>query len=158
MASVPYTFAPNTTIMSSEANANFAALGIGVTNGADATQGQVGEYVLFSQQLSVPAGAATQGVSLGTLQPGDWDLLSWGSVAGAVTALSFSLAAPVAGISGNLSAAFAGDPANPPYTVTLVGQPARALTSTAASLVFTVTINSPTQQTMTIQVSGRRMR
>jgi len=158
VASVPYTFAPNTTIMSSEANANFAAIGIGVTNGADATQGQVGEYVLFSQQLSVPAGDATQNVNLGSLPAGDWDLLSWGYVAGAVTGLNFFLATAVTGINSSLGAEFYGDASSAQDSVTLVGQPGRALTSAASNLIFTVITTSPTQQTATLQVSSRRMR
>jgi len=48
---------------------------IGVTNGADAQPGQVGEYVSFaSATINIPTAANSQTVTLGTLQPGDWDM------------------------------------------------------------------------------------
>jgi hypothetical protein len=51
---------------------------IGVTNGSNAQPGQVGEYVLFQVAVTYPAGTPnTQVVSMGVLQPGDWQC--WGA-------------------------------------------------------------------------------
>lgn len=46
---------------------------IGVTNGSNAQPGQVGEYIEFTQTVAVPAGDSTQSISMGVLQPGDWE-------------------------------------------------------------------------------------
>lgn len=47
---------------------------IGVTNGADAQPGQVGEWVmLINQSIAYPTTPFSTSVSLGVLQPGDWD-------------------------------------------------------------------------------------
>lgn len=54
---------------------------IGVTNGADAQPGQVGEWVMMTQYPSYPAGSNTQAVTMGVLQPGDWDCWARGDTA-----------------------------------------------------------------------------
>lgn len=47
---------------------------LGVTDGSNAQPGQVGEYVRFQQTVSILGTAQTQSVTMGVLQPGDWDV------------------------------------------------------------------------------------
>lgn len=47
---------------------------IGVTDGSDAQPGMVGEFVMFTKSnIPIPAAYLVQQVTLGVLQPGDWD-------------------------------------------------------------------------------------
>lgn len=46
---------------------------VGVTNGSLAQPGQVGEFVLFSQSVTFTAAVQVQTLTMGVLQPGDWD-------------------------------------------------------------------------------------
>lgn len=76
---------------------------IGVTNGSDAQPGQVGEFVSFNQAVTYPAGVAnTQVVTMGVLQPGDWDVWSTAGVYGFGGATQFILDPQPAGFSSQL--------------------------------------------------------
>lgn len=117
---------------------------IGVTNGSDAQPGQVGEYIWFQQELAAQTGTSTQNVSLGVLQPGDWDCMCY-----LVTGMSFTeinfflLPAPVPpGFSGRMQGVFA--VASAVSTVEdqfVLGTSARALISQPTLIAFTVTMD-----------------
>ena len=48
---------------------------VGVTNGSDAQPGQVGEWVEFAMDnVTYPSGSSVQTLSMGVLQPGDWNV------------------------------------------------------------------------------------
>lgn len=49
----------------------------GVTDGSNANPGDVGEYIELSQNVNVPATPTQIPVSIGVLQPGDWDCFLW---------------------------------------------------------------------------------
>lgn len=77
---------------------------LGVTNGTPAQPGQVGELVVFaSGDISATAGPQTQSITMGVLQPGDWDCWFFGNMLGEAHDLAFSLTPQPAGFQNNLN-------------------------------------------------------
>lgn len=77
---------------------------LGVTNGADAQPGQVGEWVMMTQSVSLTgASNETHVVSMGVLQPGDWNCWAFASFSPPVVSGSWLQLTPLpAGFATNL--------------------------------------------------------
>lgn len=77
---------------------------IGVTNGTAAQPGQVGEVVVFnSGNITATAAAQSQSLTMGVLQPGDWDCWFFGNMLGEAHDLAFSLTPLPAGFENPLN-------------------------------------------------------
>lgn len=130
---------------------------IGVTNGADAQSGQVGEFVLM-QQSGVPYinGNATGAVTMGVLQPGDWDC--WGTcfMTTDIESVSFYMNPTPAGFSGAVGAtdAFTTGQVNMFPTSTIE----RGLISVPSLIVYSWGIVASLAGTANFQFMARRRR
>lgn len=128
---------------------------IGVTNGSDAQPGQVGEWVLL-KQTNVPAGAGTviQTLTMGVLQPGDWDV--WGHMIYDQFSYGQFVLNPVpAGFSGDLNSFLTGVTQNASVTSTVT----RALISVPSLIAMQVTTTNPGAATsFDFEFSARRRR
>lgn len=113
---------------------------IGVTNGADAQAGQVGEWMSLTQTVAYGTANQTQPVTLGTLPPGDWDIWAVGTPGGGINGASFVLNPLPAGFTGNLDTVF-GITAGGAEYVTMASNAERALTSVPSLINFTVNTN-----------------
>lgn len=113
---------------------------IGVTNGAPAQPGQVGEWVNIDVTFSITAAAQTQSVTVGVLQPGDWDI--WydiGFTVPVVSVVAFLSPQPV-GVAGNMATTiYSGTPGQ---DITLESVPTQALLSVPTLIVFSVQTNN----------------
>lgn len=76
---------------------------IGVTNGADAQPGQVGQWVQFEANIPFPVGQQQTAVSLGVLQPGDWDVWAWSNLTAPMSYAQFWLSPVPPGFSSDVS-------------------------------------------------------
>jgi len=119
---------------------------IGVTNGQDAQPGQVGEFIYMPQTATYPATVTTtQVITLGTVPPGDWDILTWFSTNDFTGGVEFIQSAVPGGYTPpgifgvNLTVGTPSDP-NAFGGVTF-GIPGRALTSVPTLLAFSLTTN-----------------
>jgi len=130
---------------------------IGVTNGADAQPGQVGEYVMLSAQFTIGTALGTQVLTLGTLQPGDWDITMYAAPSTYIDILAFTLVVPVPpGFNGGGGGAFFG--AGTEQGVVVVGSPLRALTSAPSLIAVSIVSQAPTSQQASIYFTARRRR
>lgn len=106
---------------------------IGVTNGSDAQPGQVGEWVQFSQNFNYTAAAQTQTLTLGVLNPGDWDCWLYASgFAGTYNDCNFELNPVPPGFAGDMGAGNVS--LSGPVSVTIPSTTVRA-SITAPSLI-----------------------
>lgn len=130
---------------------------IGVTNGADAQPGQVGEFVLLSQSINLATGTNTQTVSLGILQPGDWAVWAYMNFGIEFISASYVLSPQPAGFTYTLTAASASPTTTPQYqmVITPLG---RALTSVPSPITFQVTTDVTTAGNALLSFGARRMR
>jgi hypothetical protein len=119
---------------------------IGVTNGSDAQPGQVGEYVQFSNTgITYPAATSnTQVVSLGILQPGDWDCLLYFGTYNFTGGIQLQLSSTPAGFSTDMygvsiSIGTSDDPNS--WGGQVFGQPARALISVPSLVAVQLSSN-----------------
>jgi hypothetical protein len=135
---------------------------IGVTNGADAQPGQVGQFVPLNLAGTYPTGTSTQVVTLGTLQPGDWDLEGILGIGGPVTWVNTYLSPVPAGVSWNMGG-YIEDITSVPGSgemaiIPLV--PARALISVPTLFAFSLQVNAGTNAGANYQyvVNARRAR
>lgn len=113
---------------------------IGVTNGSQAQPGQVGEYVEIEVSVPYTAATQTQTVTMGILQPGDWDVWQFCSFTTYVTGAQFNLAPVPAGFSHIL---FGASEASGSGTVgiVVVSAAAQASISVPTLVVFSLTTN-----------------
>lgn len=128
---------------------------IGVTNGSAAQPGQVGEFVEFVQNVSVPSGTTSnQTVTMGVLQPGDWDC--WGSAyfPMATTGLNLTQMTTV-GFQNGVDAAFFGGTGEVGTVATTTVQ---GLISVPTLIVMQVTIETTAAGTLSLGYFARRMR
>jgi len=113
---------------------------IGVTNGADAQPGQVGEWFLQTNTVPITGVAGQTAMTSFTMQPGDWDV--WAEVNNSVFVSSeqFQLSPPPAGMSDNMTTILA--PGGLQEAVTLVSATARLLTSVPVLMPFQMIFNN----------------
>ena len=129
---------------------------IGVTNGADAQPGQVGEFQSLQLNFNYPTGSNTQVLTTLTLPPGDWDCWAWVTSSTVVNWLDFYLPTIPAGFSNDMQG-FLQDSAAA-VSVVCIGKTARALISAPNLLAFTFTTNAPSAGSGIMQVEARRRR
>lgn len=130
---------------------------LGVTNGVEAQAGQVGEWVEFQQLPAFAAGNSTQSVTMGVLQPGDWDCWMDCSVSVGVTDLQIFLSPAPAGFSGDCGGYLATTPG--PEGVRLVGQTDQGLISVPSLIVFSMIVGGATAAgSGVLQFKARRRR
>ena len=113
---------------------------IGVTNGADAQPGQVGQWVQTNTTFPFLGASQTQSVTVGVLQPGDWDM--WCSINFSVAIVDVGIAlnpVPV-GVVGNMATVVYAN--STPQSTTLEAVPTRALLSVPTLIVFQVITNN----------------
>lgn len=131
---------------------------IGVTNGAAAQPGQVGEYVQFtSAPVSIPTGPNSQAVTMGILQPGDWDVWIYTEQLADVHDISISINPLPIGFTDVF--AFAGSAGE---IITLTSPTGQALISVPSLVVVTVTTNQagtgPSAASTNVVFAARRAR
>lgn len=116
---------------------------IGVTNGSNAQPGQVGEWVEFVATAAYTAASQTQNLTMGVLQPGDWDCTAFCEYSTYITGSQFILAPQPAGFSNTMFGATesAGDTGI--LGITTVSPLARASISVPSLVVFSLTTNGP---------------
>jgi hypothetical protein len=133
---------------------------IGVTNGSDAQPGQVGEFVSFSTQVPYTATPTSSVVSVGTLQPGDWDVWVFGIVTSWVSDVLFVQTPLPAGWTAALQATEAA--VNSTLSVVLIANTVRALTSAPTLISYQVDVNNVgtggTAGNLTLYTMARRRR
>ena len=131
---------------------------IGVTNGSNAQPGQVGEFVPFQQTVNFPTGTNTQMISMGVLQPGDWDCWAWSQPQTAVIEdASFYLDPVPPGFSNALPGAVWGVTAGAAAN-TLVSATCRASISVPTLLAFGYATVATAAGAAVFQVECRRAR
>lgn len=110
---------------------------VGVTNGADAQPGQVGEWAETMVGITYPTGSSTQSVTMGILQPGDWDVWAFFNPDQAISAVQFYLNPLPAGMmGGNLPGWFIA--ATDVNNALIISPVNRALISVPTLFVFTL--------------------
>lgn len=133
---------------------------VGVTNGSDAQPGQVGEWVQFAVPATYTAIPQTQILSLGVLQPGDWDIWANILVSTAVGWIECFLDPQPAGVSDSLFSVM-GELSAGQEGVRLTSVVARASISVPtlfAMQVQTNNINGTVAGNMIVTLDARRMR
>lgn len=127
---------------------------IGVTNGVDAQPGQVGEWVqMYQQNVPAASGTVVQTLSLGVLQPGDWDV--WAHMIYDQMSYGQFLLNPVpAGFSGDMNSFLVGGTQNASVTS---GQ-FRALISVPSLIAMSVTTQATAATTFDFWFNARRRR
>lgn len=128
---------------------------LGVTNGADAQPGQVGEWVIMSQNVSYTTGNQTQTVSMGILQAGDWDCWVSLNPEMAVTAVQFYQNPLPPGFIGGLPGWFFSTDSQNALVISPVN---RALISVASPVIMTLITTAPGAGTANMIFYARRMR
>lgn len=131
---------------------------VGVTNGTDAQPGQVGQWVSFMQSIGYPATNTIQPLSMGVLNPGDWDVWGYATIPDNTDVIGYALQlnpVPV-GFSGDLYAI--NSTAGAPEEVSLVTTTERALISVPTLVVFNVHTNSTAAGTLSVWFNARRRR
>lgn len=134
---------------------------LGVTNGADAQPGQVGEWVIFEELVNF---AATQGhsqtITMGVIQPGDWDIWIYANSPSPVNSVNISINPYPAGMSGvpqSFDISIAGA-----AITTSVAPMVRLLTAVPVLLPVLIITNQqaagPGAGTLTLFLSARRRR
>lgn len=114
---------------------------IGVTNGTPAQPGQVGEYVSYHLQPTFAATAnQSQPVTMGVLQPGDWQVWSTLSTSVVTTGSNMVLNPVPPGFSSSLEQQLAGAASG--LTTVLLGGPAQALISVPTLVVIQLSTNT----------------
>jgi len=140
---------------------------IGVTNGTDAQPGQVGEFVEFNVNATYPATVPnTQTLSMGVLQPGDWDVYSFFGTLNATGGVVFQALPQPTGFSSNMYGVNIqlGTPADPNvFGGQVFGEYARALISVPTLIAIQLQTNvtasaASTSTTGYMVVSARRRR
>lgn len=132
---------------------------LGVTNGAAAQPGQVGEWVRFTQTVAVPATVSVQSLNMGILQPGDWDIdtTAWPTVF--LSTCRVQLNPQPAGFSDNMYANF--NASGTGESTTLTTGRTQALISVPSLVVLQLATNefgTGAAGNVTVNVSCRRMR
>jgi len=133
---------------------------IGVTNGADAQPGQVGQWV--TQYFTGAVTGATNQVVLQslTLQPGDWDFWCVAQTEGQVNDAQFTLNPTPAGLAGSIYTYLA-LPGTSAF-LTVVSTTCRMLTAVPVLMPFQLTFNSvgagPGATNYSFTFSARRTR
>jgi len=115
---------------------------IGVTNGTDATPGQVGEWFFFTVNGSITGTAAQIAMQSVTLQPGDWDI--WASLDASVfvTSMQFNVTSPLpAGMSDNMFSIIA-QPTGVTEAVVVESNSSRLLCSVPTLVPFQLEFNT----------------
>lgn len=135
---------------------------VGVTNGSQAQPGQVGEFVLFSQNVNFTAAAQTQILSMGVLQPGDWDVWQYAYFSQVFTSASMILSPQPAGFSFDLFANTGSvDPTNF-EAMSLVSTTAQASISVPTLMVISFVTNGlgtgPGPGVAVVNIAARRRR
>ena len=132
---------------------------IGVTDGSDAQPGQVGEWLQYEQNPSYPAGPMTANVTMGVLQPGDWNCwLYFYPAAPGMTSVQLELNPIPPGFSNNMYSVGI-VPAGEAFS--MVGPVARALVSVPTLVAFTLITNNAgtgSAGTATVGFAARRVR
>ena len=133
---------------------------VGVTNGAAAQPGQVGEFVAFSQSVAYPTTSQNVPVTMGVLPPGDWDIWAFGNTSTLVSDFAFVLNPVPAGVSNDLETLIV--PFTAAEALELVSTTAQALISVPTLFVFQVGTNGvgagSSAGTATITFNARRRR
>jgi hypothetical protein len=134
----------------------------GITNGAAARPGEVGEFVMGVATINIPVNAAQQTILVQPLviPPGDWDVQAYMEPTGLFDAIILSGTPTPAGFSDSLQA-FMGAFNDPSITFNtmLTTQRVQALLTIPTLVPFNVIIyNVPAAQTATVTVTARRMR
>ncbi len=132
---------------------------IGVTNGEPAQPGQVGEFVLMDATTSIPVAQTTQSVTLGVLQPGDWDVWLDNTFAGAdIHDAQCSLVPQPAGFTTSLPTVFATSTG----WEAMISSTCQALISVPTLIAFQITSNAGGAGsgvgTLNMHFMARRMR
>lgn len=131
---------------------------LGVTNGTEAQPGQVGEFVHFSIPLSYLAANQSYPISVGVLQPGDWDV--WAQLSFMnnpdIIGAYFILAPVPVGLSGDMYTI--STTSGPLVAVTIPSEAVQALISVPTLIAMSVTINSPSAGNALFEFSARRRR
>lgn len=112
---------------------------IGVTDGSPAQPGQVGEYLEFVQDVPILGTAQTQVLSMGVLQPGDWDVWLQAAPAGWTADIQCYFYPTPAGFD-NAGYVILGD--NGPVPISASGPAFRALLSVPTLVTVTLTTNN----------------
>lgn len=135
---------------------------IGVTNGTDAQPGQVGEWVLFEQNVNFTAAFQNQTVTMGILQPGDWDFWIYANCPSPVVGINMSLLPVPAGMMGEPQGFFITDATAPAEQVATAGPAARLLISVPTLIPILLLTNQsgsgPAAGTLVLFFSARRRR
>lgn len=134
---------------------------VGVTNGAPAQPGQVGELVVMSTgDFTCAAGAQTQSLSVGVLQPGDWDCWFFGNMLGEAHDLAFELVPTPAGFQNSLNTVIG--VMSPQLAETPISTTTRGLISVPTLIVIQSATNigaaGPAPFTVSIDFCARRRR
>lgn len=134
---------------------------LGVTNGEPAAVGQVGEFEVLTASQTYPATAGTyQPVTMGILQPGDWDIWAYVRPSTPMDWISISINPLPAGVYDSLSCvASSGDA--PLQYFTLVSPATRALLSLPTLFVLNMGTDNTTGGTggtASLALAARRRR
>lgn len=130
---------------------------LGVTNGAPAQPGQVGEWVNLGGNFNFSTTGGTGIVSVGVLQPGDWDLFTNATFTVSVAGAGFQLEPQPAGVIGCDALLTIGS-ANAEEIV-LVGAVGQALISVPTLFAFQASVvGAGTAGVMGIGLNARRAR
>ena len=135
---------------------------LGVTNGADAQPGQVGEWDLFGQNVAYTAAFQTQTITMGVLQPGDWDVQINAYCPNFVTAVNISLSPAPVGLAGTAQGFFISDNPGGVEQVVCMTPWFRMLTSVptlmAVQLLTNQSASGPAAGTLLLELAARRRR
>lgn len=129
---------------------------IGVTNGAAAQPGQVGEYQLLTYNGSFTTGNQDQVFSVGVLQPGDWFCSAYCLPSVPVTSMIFGMNPEPAGISTALQG-YISDAAGAVGQL-VVGQSGQLLTAVPTLMAFSMGTFASTAGTFQFGLEAWRMR
>lgn len=138
----------------------------GVTNGSNAQPGQVGEHLFFAVG-AIPitvSQANKQTITMGVVQPGDWDLWAYLYTDISVEGLQYQLspASTAGGVFSNLMTAFIGDLGSinmgAGINFTMNTPVARLSTAVPVLVAFDLYTWSATAGFCNLQLEGRRVR
>lgn len=133
---------------------------LGVTNGSDAQPGQVGEYIQSNVNVSYTTAMQTQNVTMGVLQPGDWDCWQFCECTTFMTGVQFILAPVPVGFSNTMQGAAVDS--NGQVGTVVNGSAARATLSVPTLVVFSLVTNGegagPAAGTAVMSFNARRRR
>lgn len=135
---------------------------LGVTNGAEAQPGQVGELVWLTATVNYTAAFQNQTITLGIIQPGDWDFWIYAICPNPVMGVNFVLTPSPAGLYGTAQGFFITAVAGGASQVVCVSPVCRLLSSVPTLLPVEVLTNQnaagPAAGTLSLELMARRRR